>query len=148
MPGPRGNYGSSVAVAAMLISTLGPIWAAEPVFQGELDPFPFTPATRAVVAGIGTISATLDGNNLTIQGTFTDLPSPATAAHLRMGLAMGVPGAVIGELTVSHEVAGTFTGKVMLNDTQLAGLRRNAVYVQIDSVKAPDGNLWGWLEIR
>jgi len=36
----------------------------------------------------------------------------------------------------------------MLNDTQLAGLRRNAVYVQIDSVKAPDGNLWGWLEIR
>jgi len=65
-----------------------------------------------------------------------------------MGLAMGVPGAVIGELTVSHEVAGTFTGKVMLNDTQLAGLRRNAVYVQIDSVKAPDGNLWGWLEIR
>jgi len=148
MPGQRRNYGSSVALAAMLICTLAPTWAAVPAFQGELDPFPFTPATRANVAGIGTISATLDGNNLTIKGTFSDLPSPATAAHLRMGLAMGVPGAVIGELTVSHEVAGTFAGKVMLNDTQLAGLRRNALYVQIDSVKAPDGNLWGWLEIR
>ena len=148
MPGQRRNYGSFVAITAMLICALAPALGAERVFQGDLDPFPFTPATRANVAGTGTISASLEGNNLIIKGTFSDLPSPATAAHLRMGLAMGVPGAVIGELTVSHEVAGTFAGKVMLNDTQLAGLRRNAVYVQIDSVKAPDGNLWGWLEIR
>ena len=135
-----------VAIGAMLVLALAPAWAAAPSFQGELDPCPFTPATRANVAGSGTLAATLDGNTLTIAGQFTDLASPATSAHLRMGLAMGVPGAVIGELRVPHELAGTISGTVTLSPQQVAALQRNSVYVQIESVKAPDGNLWGWLE--
>jgi len=116
------------------------------VFEGELDPFAFTPATRANVVGVGTVSATLNGSTLSVTGTFSDLSSPATAAHLRMGLAMGVPGPVIAELSVAHEVKGAISAKIALSPAQIAALRANSVYVQLDSVKAPDGTLWGWLE--
>jgi hypothetical protein len=142
----RRFHGAPVALAATLVLALAPAWAAAPAFQGELDPCPSTPATRANVVGIGTVSAALDGDTLTITGTFSELSSPATTAHLRMGLAMGVPGPVIGELRVPHELAGAISGTVTLSPEQINALRRNSVYVQIESVKAPDGNLWAWLE--
>jgi hypothetical protein len=90
----------------------------------------------------------LDGDTLTVTGKFSELSSPATAAHLRMGLAMGVPGPEIGELTLSHEAKGEISGKLTLNPAQIAALKASAVYVQLDSVKAPGGTLWGWLEPR
>jgi hypothetical protein len=135
-----------IALAALLLYSVHPVSAAEQVFETELDPFAFTPATRANVVGIGNVSATLDGTTLTITGKFSDLASPATGAHLRMGIAMGVPGPVIGELTVAHEPAGAISGKVTLNAAQIAALRQSAIYVQLESVKASDGTLWGWLE--
>jgi hypothetical protein len=63
-----------------------------------------------------------------------------------MGLAMGVPGPVIGELSVTQGPNGVISGKVTLNDEQIAALQHSALYVQLESVKAPNGNLWGWLE--
>jgi hypothetical protein len=136
---------AAFAIAALLTGiTL--CEAASIGFEGELDPVPFDGATKAQVAGIGHITGTLDGSTLAIAATFSGLPSPASAAHLRMGLAMGVPGPVIGELRVVHQMEGTISGKVTLNAAQIAGLRANAVYIELDSEKAPGGNLWGWLE--
>jgi hypothetical protein len=143
----RSIHGAPIALAAAMVLSLVPAWAAAPGFQAELDPCPSTPATRADVVGAGTASASLDGNTLTVTGQFTDLSSQATSAHLRMGLAMGVPGPVIGELRVPHEVAGAISGTLTLSPEQLAALRRNSVYIQIESIKAPDGALWGWLEV-
>ena len=59
---------------------------------------------------------------------------------------MGVPGPVISELSVTQSPNGVISGKVTLNDEQVAALQHNALYVQLESVKAPNGNLWGWLE--
>ncbi|MES2292296.1 MAG: CHRD domain-containing protein [Pseudomonadota bacterium] len=116
-------------------------------FSGELDPAPFDLATRADTAGIGELSATLDGNVLTIAGKFSGLASPATAAHLEMGLAEGVKGLAIADLTATRAADGEVGGKVALTRAQAEAAKKNALYVQIDSEKAPDGNLWGWLEI-
>jgi hypothetical protein len=115
--------------------------------SGELDPAPFDLATRADLAGIGELSATLDGNVLTVAGKFSGLASPATAAHLEMGLAEGVKGHAIANLTATHAAAGEISGKVTLTRPQAEAAKKNALYVQIDSEKVPDGNLWGWLEI-
>ena len=134
------------ALIALLLCSLTPAWAAAPGFQAELDPVAFTRATRDDVAGVGNVAGNLDGNTLVITGNFSDLSSPAKSAHLRIGLAMGVPGPAVAELAVTHEVSGVISGKVTLTDEQLARLRRSAVYVQLESVKAPEGNLWGWLE--
>jgi hypothetical protein len=130
----------------MLVSRWSPADAAAPVFKAELDPVAFTLATRSSVAGAGNIEGSLDGHTLNITGNFSGLPSPATAAHLRIGLAMGVPGPVIGELSVTQSPSGVISGKVTLDDEQIAALQHNALYVQLESVKAPNGNLWGWLE--
>jgi hypothetical protein len=131
---------------AMLMSSWIPARAAAPVFEAQLDPVAFTLATRSNVAGIGNVEGSLDGHTLNITGNFSGLPSPASSAHLRIGLAMGVPGPVIGELNVTQSPNGVISGKVTLNDEQVAALQHKALYVQLDSVKAPNGNLWGWLE--
>ena len=36
--------------------------------------------------------------------------------------------------------------RIKLNAAQLAALKRQALYIRIDSEKAPDGNVQGWLE--
>jgi CHRD domain len=131
---------------ALLLCSLTPAWAAAPGFQAELDPVAFTRANRDNVAGIGNVAGNLDGHTLVIAGNFSGLASPASSAHLRIGLAMGVPGPAIAELEATHEVSGVISGKVTLTDEQVARLHHSAVYVQLESVKAPEGNLWGWLE--
>ena len=134
------------AAAAMLALSFGPALAADTNYSTELDPVAHTAAERADVLGIGAVTAELAGNRLTVRGAFSGLPSPATAAHVRMGLAMGVPGPVIGDLSATKSTAGSISGSVTLSSAQIAALEKNAIYVQLDSARAPDGNLWGWLQ--
>ena len=133
------------ATTAALLLLTAPAWAAG--YEAQLDPAPFDASTRAIILGcIGTATADLQGNTLTIKGTFKDLTSNATAGSVRIGLAKAVPGDAIGTLTVTHATHGEFSGTVKLNASQIAALKRQSLYIRIDSEKAPDGNLQGWLE--
>jgi hypothetical protein len=117
-------------------------------YEAELDPTPFDATTRAdVIGSIGNVTATLDGSTLTVHGSFSKLASPATAGSFRIGLAKGVPGDAIGSLTVSHARQGEVSGSIKLSSAQKAALDREQLYIRIDSEKAPDGNLQGWLEV-
>jgi hypothetical protein len=132
-----------ICAAALLLAT--PAFAAH--YEAELDPAPFDATNRAdVIGSIGSVSATLTGNTLAIHGAFSNLTSDATAGSVRIGLAKGVPGDSIGSLTVIHAQDGDFSGMLKLSPAQLAALKKQALYVRIDSAKAPDGNLQGWLE--
>jgi hypothetical protein len=134
-----------VHFAAAFLLAASPVLAAG--FEAELDPAPFDATNRAdVIGSIGHVTATLDGATLTIAGTFSNLTSAATGGSVRMGLAKGVPGDAIGTLTVSHAPQGSVSGSVTLTAAQAAALRKQALYIRIDSQKAPDGNLQGWLE--
>jgi hypothetical protein len=131
------------AVAALLLA--GPALAA--TYEAELDPCPFDATNRAdVINSIGNVTADLDGNMLTVKGTFSNFTSPATGGSFRIGLAKGVPGDAIGSLTVDHARQGAFSGTIKLTAAQLAALRRQSLYIRIDSQKSPDGNVQGWLE--
>ena len=131
------------SLAALLLAT--PAWAAS--YEAELDPCPFDATNRAdVINSIGNVTANLDGNMLTVKGTFSNFTSPATGGSFRIGLAKGVPGDAIGDLTVDHARQGSFSGSIKLTSAQLAALKRQAIYIRIDSQKSPDGNVWGWLE--
>jgi len=132
--------------AVCLICAFTSLPAAAQEYQGDLDPAPHDFSNRDDVVGIGMVSATLSGTTLTITGNFSGLSSPATAAHLKIGLAKGVPGPTIGELAVTHAAKGEISGSIKLNSTQIAALRKGALYIQLDSVKAIDGNSWAWLE--
>jgi hypothetical protein len=123
-----------------------PLPAIAQEFAGDLDPAPHDFSNRDDVVGIGMVSATLSGTTLTIMGNFSGLSSPATAAHLKIGLAKGVPGPTIGELSTTHAAKGEISGSIKLNSAQIAALKKGALYIQLDSVKGTEGNSWAWLE--
>lgn len=137
---------SRIATCLAAILLFAPGLAVAQEYQGDLDPAPHDFSNRDDVVGIGVVSATLSGTTLTITGNFSGLSSPATAAHLRMGLAKGVPGATIAELNATHAAKGEISGSVRLNSAQIAALKKGALYIQLDSVKGTDGNSWAWLE--
>jgi len=136
-----------ILVTTVLMLAVTPALAAGPGFEAELDPTPFDATTRAdVIKSIGNVTAILEGSTLTISGSFSNMASPATGASVRIGLAKGVPGDAIGTLTATHAANGSVSGSVKLSAAQVAALNKQALYIRIDSEKAPDGNLQGWLE--
>ena len=116
-------------------------------YDAELDPVPFDASNREIVINsIGDASATLEGSTLAVKGNFSNFTSPATGGSVRIGLAKGVPGDAVGSLTADHATSGHFSGTVKLSSEQIAALKKQAIYVRIDSEKASDGNVQGWLE--
>lgn len=132
-----------LVLAALLAAA--PAFAAPEKFETRLSPAPLTDGTRVNIAGEGRAYATLDGNTLTVSGTFKGLKGNATTAELYFGLGIGVTGPKAFDLTVSKAMQGTISGTLKLSSSQANGVRSGKFYVLINSEKAPDGNLHGWL---
>jgi hypothetical protein len=107
---------------------------------------PINVSMMATIAGSGSLTATLVGKRLTIQGAFSGLRSPATMAQIHRG-PKGIRGPVVPDLdlTVTKAEKGEVSATLDLTPDQIADLRNGRWYVQIQSVGAPEGNLWGWL---
>ncbi len=137
----RIKKGLTLLMAILSLATL----AAAERYQVYLSPMPFNDATQPFMTGKGTASATLDGDTLSISGSFAGLSGPASKAHLSLSRGPGIPGAPVVDLTLVGDVAGKVTGQIKLDPSQLAALRSRKLYIQIDSEKVPSGHLWGWL---
>ena len=136
--------GFSLVVVGILSVVSSGVTAAEK-YQVHLSAMPFNDATQPIMTGKGTASATLEGDTLSISGSFAGLSGPATKARLSLSRGPGIPGNPLVDLTVSGDVAGKVTGQTKLDPGQLAALRSGKLYIQIDSEKVPSGHLWGWL---
>ena len=117
---------------------------AQDSMKARLSPVPADQKTRADLAGSGSITSTLAGTKLTINGTFDGLKSPATMAELHNGVAAGVRGPVVAQLTVTKGTGGSISGSADLTPAQLANYKKGGFYVQLYSEKTPEGVLWGW----
>jgi hypothetical protein len=139
----------ALVLAACLVRVL-PAAAApdDTVFHFRLSPGPRLVGTRADSSGSGSVTATLEGSKLMLEGAFSGLLGVPTSAHLCMGSLPGVRGPLIADLVVSPATSGRLSGTVQLNPQQLAALRKSSLYVEIDSGKAPEGDLWGWIMAR
>ncbi len=115
-------------------------------FKARLSPVPINISMMSTVAGAGSLTATLTGKQLTVQGTFEGLKSPATTIQIHRS-PKGIPGPAIPnlDLKVTKAEKGTVSGAVELTPDQIEDLRSGRLYIQIQSERAPDGNLWGWL---
>lgn len=129
--------------AAMAISVS--VAAQAPSYRARLSVVPLDIPMQSRVAGSGAVTATVKGSTLTIDGTFTGLKTPATAARVHRSPKPGMRGAPIGDLTATNATTGTITGSIELTREQVDDLAAGRIYVQLHSEKAPDGNLWGWL---
>ena len=132
-------------VAATALAALALTATAADSFRVRLRPVPIEASTAAATTGAGTATAELDGRRLKLTGTFDGLKGAATVAHLHQGPAMGVRGPAIADVTVPAAASGAFSAELTLTAAQADGLRQGQVYLQIHSVSAPEGNLWGWL---
>jgi hypothetical protein len=114
-------------------------------FKTRLSPVPIDAQLAPSVMGHGSVSAVLAGTKLTVSGSFEGMRSAATAASLYQSKMTGVRGVMVHDLTVSKAMAGDVSGSVDLTPPQVDALRKGLLYVVVNSVGAPDGNLWGWL---
>lgn len=132
--------------------SLAVLTAQQPkTFKARLSPVPINVAMQATVAGSGSVSAVLSGTKLAITGAFEGLRSPATTAQIHKGPVRGVRGPVVADLAVTkaaEPTSGTISGSMDLTPVQVADLEEGRLYVQLQSEKAPDGNLLGWLLLQ
>ena len=133
-----------LAVLACVLLQGAPLAQSKTQFRARLSPVPLDVAMQNVIAGSGSATATLTGHRLAISGTFSGLKSPATNAHIHVA-AKGLRGAPILDLTVTSGTSGTLSGTFELTPQQVDDLTHNSFYIQLNSEKAPEGNLRGWL---
>ena len=131
--------------ALLLTMTLAGIQTAPGPMQARLAPVPIDVAMQETIAGLGSATATLSGTTLTVEGTYRGLVTPATTVRIYESARMGMRGTVVGEFASGGGTSGTLKGTVTLSPAQAAAFANGLLYVQIQSEKAPDGNLWGWL---
>jgi len=139
------DKGALLLCICFLGMLLGAAMPGDTTFHFRLSPGPRLVGTRADTSGSGSVTATLEGSKLSLKGSFGGLLGVPTSAHLSMGSLPGVRGPVISDLTVSPATSGTLSGSVQLTPEQISALRKGGLYVEIDSEKAPEGDLWGWI---
>jgi hypothetical protein len=140
----RTGFATVFVSVAMLFFAYVALAQNADTFKARLSPVPIDIAMQSTVAGVGSLTAKLTGTQLTIAGTFEGLRSPATTAQIHSG-PKGIPGPPIMDITVAKSVKGAISGSLTLTPDQIADLKSGRLYVQIQSERAPDGNLWGWL---
>jgi hypothetical protein len=121
---------------------------ASKVFKTRLSPVP-VPNFNPGIVGSGSVTGTLSGTRLTVTGAYEGLSTPATMARIHKSPKPGIRGPVLLELTLTKNGAGTngaIGGTFELTPAQVQELAQGRYYVQLHSEKAPDGNLWGWLQ--
>lgn len=134
-----------LACGALLLA--GHAFAAQgggDVYKARLSVVPLDVAMQANVAGLGQVTATLSGNRLTVTGDASGLKSPATTVSIHRG-AKGIPGPAILTLTATKTTSPMITGALDLTPQQVEDLKGEQLYVQLNSERAPEGNLRGWL---
>ncbi|PCJ23067.1 MAG: hypothetical protein COA96_12770 [SAR86 cluster bacterium] len=131
--------------ASLLVSTGAQ--AQTETYRARLSPMPTTPITVSTITGEGEVILTLNGNTLSVQGSFKGMNSSATMAHIHNG-PPAQPGPVVHTLDVTLLPTGELTAELELSDEQVTALRNNELYIQIHSETNPPGELRGWIFAR
>ena len=144
----RDSLRTLAAAVGLLLSALAlpphaELAAQSTSFRARLSPLPVDGRSVRTITGVGQVRATLDGNRLTLEGSYRGTSSPATGAHLHVA-APGQHGPVAAPLQVDA-AAGEISGALTLTSEQLAALRARSLYVQLHTEANPGGELRGWI---
>ena len=92
------KLGTALVVAFGLCIATPRSAAAAEKYQVYLSPMPFNDATQPIMQGKGSATAILEGDTLSISGSFAGLTGPATKVHLSMSSGPGIPGKPVIDL--------------------------------------------------
>ena len=132
-------------VVVILLAGYSALAQNGPSFKARLSTVPVDATMLPTVTGSGSLKAVLAGTKLTISGSFEGLRSPAIHASIHIGPQRGIRGPAVHDLNVTKDKAGGLSGSVDLTASEVQDLKSGRLYVQIDSERAPEGNLWGWV---
>jgi hypothetical protein len=136
---------AGAAIPIFVWLATGVLAQGQETYKVRLSPVPADQKTRPELTGSGSLTATLAGTKLTVNGMFEGLKYPATMAELHSGVAAGVRGPVVATLTITKATSGSISGSADLTPQQVTNLRKNGLYIQIYNERTPEGVLWGWL---
>jgi hypothetical protein len=91
----------------------------------------------------GSVRVTLNRTTgaVTVTGTFANLSSPATAAHIHGPAGIGMTAPPLMTLTVSPATLGDITGAGTMDSLQMNDMIAAQTYVNIESVNFPGGEI-------
>ena len=135
---------SAVQLSVLLVGLALAVLQSPGPLRARLSPVPIDVAMQETIRGSGAATATLSGTTLTVEGSYRGLVTPATSVQVFESARMGMRGTLVGEFASGGGTTGTFKGTVTLTAAHSGGVRKGLLYVQIQSEKAPDGNLRGW----
>jgi len=141
----RHRCSAAIIGAVILLAACSAVAQNGESFKARLSTVPVDATMLPTVTGSGSLKAVLAGNKLTISGSFEGLRSPAIRATIHIGPQKAIRGPAVHDLMVSKATAGSLSGSVDLTASEVQDLKNARLYVQVDSERAPDGNLWGWL---
>lgn len=116
-------------------------------------PAPTIDTSPSASTPMGTATATLDGDKLTIIGTFNGLQSnlqevanTGSSVHIHQG-AQGTTGPVVFSLatTTTDQRNGSFTGTKNLSKEEQQAFKNGLFYVNVHTVNNPSGEIRGQL---
>jgi hypothetical protein len=123
------------------VASATPLSIAATMNGAQEVPMHTTGATGACTAVVDPATG-----NVTLNGTFTGLSAPATAASLHGLAGLGVTAPVLLNSTfVSSALSGTFSGSGSLSPTQIAGMLAGDTYCEIADNTFPSGEIRGQL---
>ena len=114
---------------------------AQTKYQAQLSGAQEVPPKQS--GGTGAATATLDGDKLTYEVTYSGLSGPATAAHIH---GPAEPGANAGVLIPFSNAASPIKGTATLTPQQEADLKAGKEYVNIHTAQNPGGEIRGQLK--
>ena len=133
------------AVCAMALAALSAAATRSTVWTATLTAAQEVP--KQVVkntAASGTFKGTLSGNKLTWTLTFSKLTGAATAAHIHMA-AMGASGNVVVPLCAGSACKSPVKGTATISASLQAAFKKHDLYVNVHTVKNPNGEIRGQL---
>lgn len=135
---------AAIAATAIIFGTTAASLQTRREFRARLSPVPVDTVTARTTTGSGSLTAVLEGETLTIKGTFDGMNSPATAAHIHRA-PRGLRGPNVFDLKVAPSTSGTIEGKLTLTTAQIADLDKGWFFVQVHTELNAAGQLRGWI---
>lgn len=129
-------------VTAVAVLAMGAAASAQ-TFNITLDGSQEVPPVATTGTGTAQVSVDVPTGAVQVDGTYTGLSSPVTAAHIHGPAAVGAEAGILIGLGVTGGTTGTFFGSGTLTPAQVTDLLAGMHYVNVHTALFADGEVRG-----
>ena len=137
---PRGGSGGTAGTGTATGGTGGgPVTVT--TYNMNLNGASEVPANSSTATAVVRVTLDQANGDVVVDGTFTGLTSPVTAAHIHGPAPAGMNAAIIVPLTITGTIDGTVSGTGNMNSGQMNDMLTGMTYLNIHSSMFPAGEI-------